>query len=185
MLEIPYPLVTERLELRRFAAEDLDPFYAYEKLVETARYGLHDPFSYEECMRRVGLYAQQNAEKEGDWTSFAIRPNGSAKMVGHIALKWGGGGLEGSSPERVGELGWTLDPAAQGHGYATEAARAVMEFALNDLGFRRIEAHIDVRNDASAAVCERLGMTREAILVDNMYLKGEWTTEAIYAVVRP
>lgn len=40
------------------------------------------------------------------------------------------------------------------------------------------------RNRASAAVCERLGMEREGVLRNNMYLKGEWTSEAIYAVVR-
>lgn len=204
MPEIQYPIATERLELRRFAATDLDAYYAYERLESTARYELHEAFSYEECMRRVGSYAQEKFDQEGQWASFAIHlpasaaggssvPGssvpaevGSSTLIGHIALKWGSGGrtLEQGTVERVGEIGWTLAPEYQGFGYATEAARAVKELAFNQLGFRRLEAHIDIRNDASAAICKRLDMKLEAELADNMYLKGEWTSEAIYAVVR-
>ena len=43
--------------------------------------------------------------------------------------------------------------------------------------------HIDARNTASAAVLERLGMRREAHFVQNEWVKGEWTDEAVYAVL--
>ncbi|ALO65844.1 hypothetical protein AS189_04225 [Arthrobacter alpinus] len=75
-------------------------------------------------------------------------------------------------------------PAAQGKGYATEAARAVLELALDQLDFYRVEARLDARNAGSAGICERLGMQREGVLRNNMYLTGEWTSEAVYAVVR-
>lgn len=183
MVEITYPLLTERLVLRRFVAADLPAYYDHQRLPETVRYLLCEPRSYTECMTRVGMFADSKFEKEGDWATFAIQLKDNSELLGQIALKWGSGGGE-SARQLVGELGWSLAPGAQGHGYATEAAAAVLELAVRTLGFHRLEARLDVRNDASAAVCERLGMQREGVLRDNMYLKGEWTSEAIYAVVR-
>ena len=60
----------------------------------------------------------------------------------------------------------------------------MLELALGQLNFHQIKDRLDARNDASAAICERLGMRREAVMQDNMYLKGEWTSEAVYAIVR-
>ncbi|PYI67910.1 GNAT family N-acetyltransferase [Arthrobacter livingstonensis] len=186
MVEIPYPLTTERLVLRRFAAGDLDAYYAYQQLPATARYLLNEARSYTECMGRIAMYVDAPFEQEGHWASFAIERAGAPGLVGEIALKWSAGGTSGDgvSPERVGEIGWTLAPQAQGLGIATEAARSVLELAMDGFGFHRVEARLDARNSASAAICERLGMRREGVLRDNMYLKGEWTSEAIYAVVR-
>lgn len=186
MLEIPYPLTTERLVLRRFTADDLDDYHAYASLPETSRYLLGGPRNYVDCMGRIAGFIGDPFEKPGDWAAFAMQRAGQPGLVGNLALKWSDGGKPdtGTAPERVGEIGWTLAPGAQGQGLATEAARAVLALAMNDLGFRRMEARLDARNNASAAVCERLGMQFEGVLRDNMYLKGEWTSEAVYALVR-
>ncbi len=57
------------------------------------------------------------------------------------------------------EVVYSLAPSAWGRGYATEAARAVVEYALNDLGLPQVLAEVDEGNTASAAVVRRLGMT--------------------------
>ncbi|WP_113716092.1 GNAT family N-acetyltransferase [Arthrobacter dokdonensis] len=186
MVEIPYPLTTERLVLRRFTADDLAPYYAYQRLPETTRYLLSGPRSYVQCMARIAKYVDDPFAGPGDWATFAVERAGRPGLVGELALKWSPGGQSenGNGSERVGEIGWTLAPEAQGYGYATEAAQAVLHLAIDELGFHRVEARLDARNSASAAICERLGMRREGVLRDNMYLKGEWTSEAIYAVLR-
>ncbi|RAN71859.1 GNAT family N-acetyltransferase [Bacillus sp. SRB_336] len=186
MVEIPYPLTTKRLVLRRFTADDLAPYYAYQRLPETTRYLLSGPRSYVQCMARIAKYVDDPFAGPGDWATFAVERAGQPGLVGELALKWSPGGQseKGNGSERVGEIGWTLAPEAQGHGYATEAAQAVLDLAIDELGFHRVEARLDARNSASAAICERLGMRREGVLRDNMYLKGEWTSEAIYAVLR-
>ena len=56
------------------------------------------------------------------------------------------------------EIFYSLAPAAWGHGYATEAARAVMEHGLGPLGLPEVLAEVDEGNAASAAVVKRLGM---------------------------
>ncbi|MFQ4148353.1 GNAT family protein [Arthrobacter sp. LAPM80] len=187
MVDIPYPLTTERLVLRRFQVEDLDAYYAYQRLPETARYLYGQARTYSQCMARIAMYVDNPFDGPGDWATFAVERASAPGLVGELALKWDPGSKSdepGAAPERVGEIGWTLAPGAQGQGFATEAARAVMDMAIDTLGFHRVEARMDARNSASAAICERLGMHREGVLRDNMYLKGEWTSEAVYAVVR-
>ncbi|MDJ0312743.1 GNAT family protein [Arthrobacter sp. H35-D1] len=187
MVEIPYPLTTNRLVLRPFATEDLEAYFAYQSLPETAQYLYGEARSYAECMGRIAQYTQERFAGPGDWATFAVERIGVPGLVGELVLKWNDGGKPeggGGTPGRVGEIGWTLAPAARGLGFATEAARAVLELAFDQLGFIRVEARLDARNRASAAICERLGMQFEGVLRENMYLKGEWTSEAIYAVVR-
>lgn len=182
MPQIPYPLNTERLSLRRVMAEDLDAYYAYQSLPETSRFLLLDePFNLAQCMERVGRFAQQSFAKAGDWASFVVELKDQPGLLGEIALKWEVGGK--AEQGWVGEIGWTLAPQAQGHGYATEAARAVLELAFRNLGFHRVQARIEPRNDRSRLICERLGMQLEGTMRDNYFLQGEWTSESIYAVL--
>jgi RimJ/RimL family protein N-acetyltransferase len=58
------------------------------------------------------------------------------------------------------EIGWRLSPAAWGHGYAVEAARALLTHGFDALGLREIIAEIDPANTASIRVAEKLGMQR-------------------------
>ena len=62
------------------------------------------------------------------------------------------------------EIIWSLAPEAQGRGYATEAARAVLDYALGPLGLPEVLAEIDEGNTASARVAERLGLTPFAVV---------------------
>jgi len=61
---------------------------------------------------------------------------------------------------------------------------ALLRLGLEGLGLHRIVARCDARNTASARVMERIGMRREAHFVRNEFLKGEWTDELIYAILR-
>ena len=62
------------------------------------------------------------------------------------------------------EIFYSLAPGAWGHGYATEAARAVVEYALGALGLPEVLAEVDEGNAASVAVVKRLGMTPYAVV---------------------
>ena len=82
------------------------------------------------------------------------------------------------------EVGWVLHPDFQGRGYAREAAGALVDFAFSTLNPHRVTAFLDARNGASAALCERLGMRREATILEEEYNDGEWTDTAIYGILR-
>ncbi len=99
------------------------------------------------------------------------------RVVGDVGLCWT------SDVHQQAEVGYSFHADSRGHGYATEAATVLVGLAFSGLGVHRVSGRIDARNLASAAVLERLGMRREAHLIENEFVKGEWTGEIVYAVL--
>jgi ribosomal-protein-alanine N-acetyltransferase len=145
------PLVTERLELRRFAAPDLEP--------------LRDVFADPEVMRFVGPdrlplsgsdLALSQANVETHWSDHGFGPlalveRSSGRVVGEVGLQ-----LVEAGPDV--ELTATLARLVWGRGYATEAARAVLVWAFAGLRLQRVVAVADPANVASLRVLEKIGM---------------------------
>jgi RimJ/RimL family protein N-acetyltransferase len=102
---------------------------------------------------------------------------GTGELAGDVVLFWH------SREHAGGELGYVLNPALGGRGYATEAARAMLRLGFEDLGLHRIVARIDERNEPSVKLARRLGMRQEARLVQNEIFKGEWSTEVDFAML--
>ena len=88
-----------------------------------------------------------------------------------------------SELHKTGELGIMFERAHHGRGYATEAARRVLAFGFEGMGFHRVIGRAEARNTASVRVLEKLGMRREALLVENEWVKGEWQSEVVYAML--
>ena len=81
-------------------------------------------------------------------------------------------------------LGWVLDPAYVGHGYATEAVRELLRFSLEDLVVRRVVANCFLGNEASWRLVERLGMRREVHAVaESLHRSGQWLDIVGYALL--
>lgn len=68
-------------------------------------------------------------------------------------------GIIGTRFYAIGEIGWIISKKYWGKGYVTEAAKAIIEFAKNDLKLKKIIAHCDSENVASYKVMEKLGMS--------------------------
>jgi RimJ/RimL family protein N-acetyltransferase len=83
-----------------------------------------------------------------------------------------------------GEIGFTLARQHQGKGFVTEAASRVCDYAFTNLNLHRIVAITDCRNHASVAVLERLGFRREGHFIKNIFFKGEWGDEYLYAMLK-
>jgi RimJ/RimL family protein N-acetyltransferase len=98
-------------------------------------------------------------------------------MAGGCILHWV------SREHGLGEIGFVLHPDHHGRGYAAEAARPLLEFGFAEVGLHRIIARLEARNAASARVLEKLGMRREALLIENERVKGEWQSELDYAML--
>jgi RimJ/RimL family protein N-acetyltransferase len=173
-----WPLETERLVLRPFEEGDLDDVYAMQSDVEVARWLYDEPRTLEET--RAHLERKMAADAllaEDDWLSAAVIERESGRCIGDLALHWV------SERHKTGEIGFIFQPAYQGRGYATEAARAFLALGFDGMGFHRIIGRLEVRNTASARVLEKLGMRREAHLVENEWVKGEWQSELVYAML--
>ncbi|SDK78310.1 Protein N-acetyltransferase, RimJ/RimL family [Nonomuraea maritima] len=178
MLKPDYPITTPRLALRPFTHADLDALHAYYSDPDVVRY-----LYWEACDRDATRTILDNKinrtaiHDEGDAIDLAITLRDTGELIGNCLLIWT------SKQHRQGEIGYVLNPAHHGHGYATEAARPLLELGFNGLGLHRIAGRLDARNTASARVLEKLHMRREATLIDNEYVKGEWTSETIYAIL--
>jgi RimJ/RimL family protein N-acetyltransferase len=114
---------------------------------------------------------------EGDVLALAITRKDTGELVGDVILGFV------SAEHRTGEIGYIVHPDHQGLGYTTEACREILQVAFEDLGLHRLIGRVEPRNRASARVLEKLGMRREALFVENGFIKGEWQSEAIYAIL--
>lgn len=178
MLTPDYPITTPRLALRPFTPDDLDAFHTYDSDPDVVRYLYWEPRNRDASRTALDTKLNRTAlHDEGDAIDLAITLRHTGELIGNCLLVWT------SRQHRQGEIGYVLNRAHHGHGYAAEAARPLLELGFNGLGLHRIAGRLDARNTASARVLEKLHMRREATLIDNEYVKGEWTSEAIYAIL--
>ncbi|GGI39389.1 GNAT family N-acetyltransferase [Mammaliicoccus stepanovicii] len=80
-------------------------------------------------------------------------------------------------------MGYALDEAYGGKGYATQAAQKLINIAFEELGFHRVEAGVQPVNKASIRVLEKAGMTREGLNRSNVRVNGVWKDHYLYAIV--
>ena len=179
MLKPDYPVRTPQLALRPFMPDDLDALYDFHRLPEVARYLYNEPRTRAEVSVLLhGKLAASSLTADGKALCLAAELAATGQLVGDCTLFWL------SRAHQQGEIGFVFHPAFQGRGLATEAAAALLRLGFEGLGLHRIIGRCDGRNLGSARVMEHNGMRREAHLVENEFVKGEWTDELIYAILR-
>ncbi|MEQ1700719.1 MAG: GNAT family N-acetyltransferase, partial [Ilumatobacteraceae bacterium] len=147
------PLLTPRLTLRVMQPADAPLLAAYRNdPVVAEMQGWAQPYTQQMADAALAEQAGWVQPQPKGWTQLAIDHEGA--MMGDLALHHKGDG--------IAEIGWTLTPAAQGQGFATEAAAALCA-ALFASGIHRIEAMLHPDNLASARVCEAIGMEYESL----------------------
>lgn len=82
-----------------------------------------------------------------------------------------------------GELGYMIDPDAWNRGYATDAARTVVEFVFDELRFEKLVSHVFETNPASARVLEKVGFEREGTSRGHAFVDGERVDLEIYGLL--
>ncbi|MBQ1025008.1 GNAT family N-acetyltransferase [Micromonospora sp. C95] len=152
-------IASDRLLLRPWREEDVDFLLDLESRWEVVRFLGAQPTlmnSREDALASITRRRAIDHPIHGIW---AITTAAGDRLVGNLLLK----PIPLSAGESVGgpndvEIGWHLHPDVWGHGYATEAAAAVLDDAFGR-GLTRVIAVTDPDNRASQAVCRRLGMT--------------------------
>ena len=173
-----WPLETERLTLRPLVEDDFEAMHAMRSSPEVARYLYQEPATPEETRDRLTrLIGNIEWTKEDDWFSAAAVERASGITVGDLAFHWV------SERDKTAEIGFVVDPRHQGKGFATEGSRALIDWAFAIAGMHRVIGRLEARNTASARVLEKLGMRLEAHFVENEWVKGEWSSELVYAVL--
>jgi RimJ/RimL family protein N-acetyltransferase len=172
------PIETERLRLRPFDVVDLETMYEIYSDEGVVRW-LYEGVRTRDEVRELLSRKQTNlgVAGDGDELSVAVERRETGELVGDVSLACR------SVEHRQAEIGFVMHPAHHGRGYAGEAARPLLDLAFSTFGFHRVIGRLEPRNGGSARVLEKLGMRREAHLVENEWIKGEWQSELVYAVL--
>ncbi|MEV2240385.1 GNAT family N-acetyltransferase [Micromonospora sp. NPDC049891] len=171
-------LRTERLELRPVRDEDIDRILEYRNLPEVTRWLLRtdvDPAAFRA--------AWQRAADDPDDHSVAVVLDDV--VIGTVSLDVVDGMGQPGMPARTeAQLGYIFDPAYGGHGYATEAATAMVAYSFDRLGVRRITAGCYADNLASVRILEKIGMRREQHGIgDSWHAELGWVDGYTYALL--
>ncbi|MBI1261688.1 MAG: GNAT family N-acetyltransferase [Rhizobiales bacterium] len=174
---ISLPIETPRLVLRDFISADLDAVHAYSSRPEVSRFLIWGPNTLAQTREAIRDFQDDQKRKPRRVYELGIVPKHGKKIIGGVGLKvtdW---------YNRTGDIGYVLHPDSWGHGFAEEAARAMLAAGFHELGLHRITAICDQRNKASARVMERLGMRREGVFRQSKVIQGEWGDEYLYALL--
>ena len=151
----PSEFETERLRLRPPRIEDAPAiFHGYAQDSEVSRFLVWSPH------RRIVETEEFLARCIAKWVDesafpWALIKKDDDELIGMIELR-----IEGPRAN----IGYVLRRSAWGHGYASEAAKLIVEWAINQDSIYRVWAVCDAENKASARVLEKAGMQREGVL---------------------
>ncbi|MCF2717115.1 GNAT family N-acetyltransferase [Paenibacillus sp. UKAQ_18] len=132
-------------------------------------------FTLEEQARLIsnGLEAAQ----AGQGYTFGLFLPENDKLIGRMELS----GIA-RGPFQNANLGYFVDPAYHGQGYATSAVKDIIRYALNELDLHRIQAGVMPRNTPSNRVMEKAGFRREGLALNYLKINGVWEDHVLYAV---
>jgi aminoglycoside 6'-N-acetyltransferase len=160
-------LVTERLRLRRSLPEDARAISAYRRDPEVQRYQGWDRTDPMAIRQEIERMLRRAPGEPGGWVQFSVEELATGRLVGDVGLS-----LAEGEPGVV-KVGYTIAPAFQGRGYATEAVRALVGYAFATLGAEVVRMYADADNVASIRVAEKVGM-RLVERIEHRSRLGAW-----------
>jgi RimJ/RimL family protein N-acetyltransferase len=166
---------TERLVLRGFEASDWPAVLEYQSDPRYVRFYPWTHRTEEDVRAFLQMFLDYQCEDPRTKFQLAIVLLEGNRLIGNCGFR------AQNVDATEGEIGYELDPRYWGHGYATEAARAMLRFGFESFGARRITATVIAENHASIRVLEKLGMQEEQRIRNNEWMKGRWWDTVIYA----
>ncbi|AYB43910.1 GNAT family protein [Paenibacillus lautus] len=163
-------IVTERLVIREFEPGDWQDVLQYTSDPLVMFY-MPEPVHTEETVKQ---FLEQN--KGGQAHHYAVMLHKEQRVIGHMVFHPCFG-------EHTYEIGWVFHSAYHGMGYATEAARALLQYGFEALGIHRIIATCQPENTPSYKVMEKLGMRREGCFRQCIPRGDIWWDEYYYAML--
>jgi RimJ/RimL family protein N-acetyltransferase len=176
---VPWPVATERLSIRPATRDDAEAVWRIRRLPEVNTWMTaddSDPDSFAERFRDPDRLA----------VTLVVEKDGA--VIGDLMLMvidaWSQREVREQATKVQAEIGWVIDPAHSGRGYATEAARAMIDVCFGPLGLRRVIAQCFADNTASWRVMEKVGMRREDHAVrESLHRNGQWLDGLRYALL--
>jgi RimJ/RimL family protein N-acetyltransferase len=169
-------LTTERLVLRDFVESDWEAVLAYQQDPLYLRYYEWTSRTREEVRAFMKRFLDQQIQVPRIKFQFAVTLKSGGQLIGNCGIR------RDSPAAREADMGYELDPKHWRKGYATEAARAVLDFGFSHMKVTRVTAWCIADNVASARVLEKIGMKLEKRMRHHQYFKGRWWDTLWYAI---
>jgi len=170
------PYFGKLVTLRRLSLADLGAFRAYRSDPEVGFYQGWSTKPQEDAVAFIERMASAEFPVENQWFQLAIADRISNALLGDIGV------VVRNSGALVAEVGVSLSRQAQGHGFATEAVKAVIELLFKHTETAQVEGITDTRNLPSNRLLERAGMGYYQT-IDSTF-RGEPCREHVYRVTR-
>ncbi|MDO8149232.1 GNAT family protein [Isoptericola sp. b515] len=176
---VTWPVLTERLAIRRATPDDAAATWRWRRLPEVGEWITSAPTDY-------ATYRERFVDPTRLALTLVVELDG--EPIGDLMVKvedgWAQAEVADQGRAVQAEIGWTLDPAFGGQGYATEAVRGAIGMAFEQLGLRRVHAGCFAANEASWRLMERLGMRREEhSRKTGLHRSGEWLDGMDYGLL--
>jgi aminoglycoside 6'-N-acetyltransferase len=146
------PLVTERLYLRRSRPEDAETISEYRTDPDVHRYQGWERTDPDGVRAEIREMQSRSPGESGGWVQLSVEEREGGRLVGDVGLS------PAEDEPGVIKVGYTIAPASQGKGYATEAIVALVAYAFDALGAEVVRAYASAENVASLRVAEKAGM---------------------------
>jgi RimJ/RimL family protein N-acetyltransferase len=146
------PLLTERLRLRRSRPEDAETIAGYRADPDVGRYQGWERTDAEGIRADIEQMAYRSPGEPGGWVQLSVEERDTGRLVGDVGLS------PADAEPGVIKVGYTMAPAFQGRGYATEAVGALVDYAVDKLGADIVRAYASAENTPSIRVAEKVGM---------------------------
>jgi RimJ/RimL family protein N-acetyltransferase len=171
----PVQLTGATVKLREFTGDDADQAVALVGDDRVTRWLSFDSRSPAEAATMVaGIVERAQLEPRTEYYLAVTRADHD-EVIGFARLGFNG--------VKAAKLGYAIHADHWGHGYATDAARILIDFGFTELGLHRISAAIGPDNAASIAVVKRLGFELEGCIRDHVWTNGGWRASQLYSVL--
>jgi RimJ/RimL family protein N-acetyltransferase len=170
-------IVTERLLMREFRAEDWTAVWRYQNDSRYLRYYEWTGRTPEEAQAFVQMFINQQQAQPRLKYQLAVTMKETGKLIGNCGIR------RTAVTATEADIGYELSPEHWGHGYATEAATAILKFGFTELQLHRIWAECVADNVGSAHVLTKIGMTQEGHLREKSYYKDRWWDTLLFAIL--
>jgi ribosomal-protein-alanine N-acetyltransferase len=156
---------------------DYRDFFTFLADPEVCKYMVFDTLNEEQSKNYVKKFLDFQKEEPRKYIKFAVVLKKNKEVIGECGI------ISLNDNHKHGELIYRYSKKYWGYGYATETSKEIIRFGFDVLGLHRIDASCDIRNEASAKVLSKIGMSKEGCLREHKLIKGEWRSSYIYSIL--
>ncbi|SDY31890.1 GNAT family N-acetyltransferase [Salimicrobium album] len=167
----------ERVNLRDMEEKDWVDVHKYasqDKVCQYQPWGPNSEQESEDFVKQV-IFDAKKENRSRFVFAIIVKENGKLIGAGEINIR--------NYTNRVGEIAYIINPEYWGLGYATEVAKLLIPFGFNQLNLHRIFATCDPRNIGSSRVLEKVGMTEEGRIREDLLIKDGWRDSLIFSIL--